>query len=474
MKYNINKFNLQFDDKNLEKEYVDFHLTSTFKHAKMAIVLGLVMFYLFSFVDGQIVQGLKFENNTKTTIIEQTLKDNLILNNKIADVVKTPFETILRQNNQFVNELENNIWKIRFNALIIGIILFSLTYIKSFKTKIEYIASLVGIIGSVAVSLMISYVSGSASYIYLSGLILIMTWLALLARIRFKIVLFSMLIIIALNNIITSNQFIENVLYQGKELVGGIVMKGQLSINLPINNFFLLSTMVLLLVSAYILEQYARSNFIKNKENEELLLNILPKSIAEIKKQDENKIVADSFEKSTILFADLVGFTEFSSSRSPTEVVEMLNELYSKFDDATKKIGVEKIKTLGDGYMVASGVPLPNENHAEKALLMAIQMRQIVYDFNYEHNLNFKLRIGINSGAIVAGVVGKVKYAYDIWGDTVNIASRMESTGVPNEIQVSMSTYNELYGKYIFEDRGEIAVKGKGLMKTYLYKSEKL
>lgn len=473
MKYTMNKLTLHFNDVSLEKEYRKFHIASTFKYTKLAMILGLVMFYFFGFIDSQIVDGLKNQNRCTTTVIEQTINNNVLLNNSLTNLVKTPFETIMRQNNQSVNELEASIWKIRFNTLLIGFFLFGLCYINFFKNKIEILAAFMGIVGSVSVSLMISYVSGTASYIYLSGLILIMTWLALLARLRFSIVLPAMLAIIIFNNIITSNKFIENVLCQGKDIVGGLVLNGSFTISLPVNNFFLLSTMILLLVSAYILEQYARDNFVKNKENEELLLNILPKSIAELKKHDDSVVVAQDYDEVTILFADIVGFTKFANHRSSQEVVYILNLLYTQFDNATIQCGVEKIKTLGDGYLVASGIPEKNSNHAQNAMMMAIQMQHIVKTFNQDHGVNFQLRIGIHSGSIVAGVVGKVKYAYDIWGDTVNIASRMESTGLADAIQVSAVTFDILKPFYDFESRGEMMIKGIGTMSTYLWKAEK-
>jgi len=323
-------------------------------------------------------------------------------------------------------------------------------------------------------SIMISYVSGTASYIYLSGLMLIMTWIAIIARVRYKLAFFSMIVIIIFNNIITSNQFIFNLLHQSKEL--GInflygLMEGRINIaiNLPINNFMLLITMILVLFGAYIIEKYSRINFIQHRENEELLLNILPKEIAEIKKKDKDKLIAKRHEEATILFSDIVGFTKFSSSKSPEEIVGLINELYVSFDNLTTKYNIEKIKTIGDGYMLASGIPTKDKNHAINMVKMALNMLKKVDEFNKKHpDLNFQIRIGISSGPIVAGVVGSKKFAYDVWGDTVNTASRMESGGIASKIQISPSTYELIKHKCTCEKRKDIVeFKGLGKIQTY-------
>ena len=146
----------------------------------------------------------------------------------------------------------------------------------------------------------------------------------------------------------------------------------------------------------------------------------------------------------------------------------MLNEIFSAFDRLTEQYGLEKIKTIGDAYMVAGGIPSPREDHAEAIAAMALDMQQEIAQFNQRHESQLRIRIGINSGTVVAGVIGKKKFIYDLWGDAVNTASRMESQGLPGTIQVTDSTYQLLQGQYVFEERGIIEVKGKGEMRTYL------
>lgn len=205
----------------------------------------------------------------------------------------------------------------------------------------------------------------------------------------------------------------------------------------------------------------------QQQQTEELLLNILPEAIANQLKQS-GQTIAKQFDHATVLFADIVGFTEFASALSPIEVVEILNEIFSRFDVITEKYKLEKIKTIGDSYMVVGGLPEPRPDHAEAIAKMALDMRQALVNFNKQTHNDLQLRIGINSGAVVAGVIGQKKFIYDLWGDAVNIASRMESHGLPNRIQCSRATYLELKDcGYDWEMRGEIPIKGKGKMTTY-------
>ena len=210
----------------------------------------------------------------------------------------------------------------------------------------------------------------------------------------------------------------------------------------------------------------------QQEQTENLLLNILPKPIAEQLKLEPSTI-ADSFEEVSVLFADLVGFTEFSNQRSAKELVEFLNVIFSEFDQLVEKHDLEKIKTIGDAYMVVAGLPMPRPDHAEAIAQIALDMQQALTKINVKTGETFSMRIGINSGAVVAGVIGLKKFSYDLWGDTVNTASRMESLGIPGEIQVTVETYQRLRDNYLFEERGAIRVKGKGEMITYLLKGRK-
>jgi adenylate cyclase len=204
----------------------------------------------------------------------------------------------------------------------------------------------------------------------------------------------------------------------------------------------------------------------EKQKAENLLLNILPAAIAEQLKQDPG-VIAEGYDPVTILFADLVKFTELANRTHPKDLVLMLNQIFSEFDRLTLEYGLEKIKTIGDAYMVVGGLPEPNPNHAKAIAELALEMQTVMNRFNQQHLTNLELRIGINTGSVVAGVIGMNKFIYDLWGDAVNTASRMESHGKPGNIQVSASTYQLLKNDYLFEKRGTIEVKGKGAMKTY-------
>jgi PAS domain S-box-containing protein len=202
-------------------------------------------------------------------------------------------------------------------------------------------------------------------------------------------------------------------------------------------------------------------------QSEQLLLNILPEPIAERLKRYPSTI-ADTFEAVSVLFADIVGFTEFSARTSPTELVKILNLIFSKFDQLAERHGLEKIKTIGDAYMVVAGLPTPRRDHAIAIAEMALDMQAEMVKLGNQIGDVFQLRIGINSGPVVAGVIGIKKFFYDLWGDTVNVASRMESQGIDGAIQVTAATYDLLRDKYLFEERGLISVKGKGNLTVYL------
>ncbi|NET88056.1 MAG: transporter substrate-binding protein [Kamptonema sp. SIO1D9] len=204
----------------------------------------------------------------------------------------------------------------------------------------------------------------------------------------------------------------------------------------------------------------------EQEKSEQLLLNILPQAIATQLKQNQSSI-AERFESATILFADIVDFTGLSARVSPTELVDFLNEIFSCFDKLAERHGLEKIKTIGDAYMVAAGIPMPIPNHARAIAEMALDMQREMANFKRSDGKPFNLRIGIHTGPVVAGVIGIKKFAYDLWGDTVNVASRMESQGTASRIQCTESTYRLLEDEYLFIKRGIIYVKGKGEMVTY-------
>lgn len=205
---------------------------------------------------------------------------------------------------------------------------------------------------------------------------------------------------------------------------------------------------------------------LEQEKSEQLLLNILPEPIANQLKQNPGAI-AEQFNEVTIMFADIVGFTPLSARLKPIELVNLLNQIFSTFDELAEQLGLEKIKTIGDAYMVAAGLPIPRADHAEAIADMALAMQTAIERFRTEFGENIQIRIGINTGVVVAGVIGTKKFIYDLWGDAVNVASRMESSGQPGSIQVTEATYERLKDKYVFQKRGAIKVKGKGEMVTY-------
>lgn len=205
----------------------------------------------------------------------------------------------------------------------------------------------------------------------------------------------------------------------------------------------------------------------EREKSERLLLNVLPAAIAERLKQGEETI-AESYPDVSVLFADLVNFTQLSERTPAPKLVELLNEIFSAFDRFAETHGVEKIKTIGDSYMVVGGLPLTCANHAERLARMGLDMRQVIQEFNRAHGTELAIRVGIHSGPVVAGIIGRRKFSYDLWGDTVNLASRMESHGQPGEIQVSEATKNKLGNLFRFEARGPIHIKGKGELPTFL------
>jgi class 3 adenylate cyclase len=260
---------------------------------------------------------------------------------------------------------------------------------------------------------------------------------------------------------------------EGMESVIRCIEKGALDF-LPKEPFNaqLLNARINAALAAKRLHEEEQKYLTEKEKSEQLLLNILPVPIAERLKQGE-EIIADSFDEVTVLFADIVGFTKLSEQLEPAELVGNLNDIFSVFDELAKEHGLEKIKTIGDNYMIVGGLPTPRPDHAEAVAKMAIDMQKGIARFNAVRGESLHIRIGMNTGPVVAGIIGTTKFSYDLWGDTVNTASRMESHGVEDGIQVTAATYERLKDKYVFEDRGIIQVKGKGEMKTYLLTGRK-
>jgi adenylate cyclase len=252
-------------------------------------------------------------------------------------------------------------------------------------------------------------------------------------------------------------------------------------ITLVVDGFLLASGLCSAVAATYLLEGTERDLFrqreliaeqeaalrVEKAKSDRLLRSILPETIIQ-ELREGARTVAQKFDSATIVFADLVGFTPLAERMAPEETAAMLNELYSEFDEASRRHGVEKIKTIGDSYMAASGVPDVAENHAGRAVAFAMELLAIVRGRAEQGRFDVAVRIGIHSGPVVAGVIGKTKFSYDLWGDTVNVASRLESVGLPGAIQVSGATRALLGDRFRVESRGTLELKGHGPIPAYL------
>jgi adenylate cyclase len=223
-------------------------------------------------------------------------------------------------------------------------------------------------------------------------------------------------------------------------------------------------------VAWYALREIRRARLAMEAEydrSERLLTNILPATIAERLKDPSRNIIADKYDDASILFADIAGYTKRSSDTPPTDLVRFLDRLYTDLDALVDRHGLEKVKTSGDSYMVVSGVPEPRDDHVEALACLALDMADAVADLKDPQGREVPLRIGLAAGPVVAGVVGARKFFYDVWGDAVNVAARMETTDVEGRIQVPQDVYERLNHAFLLEERGEVDIKGKGVMHTW-------
>ena len=230
------------------------------------------------------------------------------------------------------------------------------------------------------------------------------------------------------------------------------------------------SSAILYGIIYYAVRQFAPAEALVEREferSESLLSNILPPQVASRLKQVPNEIIADAYSEASVLFLDMAGFTARTSDTTPEDLVRFLNSVYTKLDNLVERHGLEKIKTTGDAYMVVSGVPEALRDHATALAHLSLDMRGALQGLVDAKGREVPVRIGIASGPVVAGVIGTRKFFYDVWGDTVNTASRMESTGVAGRIQVAPATHELLADRFEFEERGVIEVRGKGQMKTW-------
>jgi class 3 adenylate cyclase len=413
---------LRFPD-DIEQEFREEYRVNTLSATRIAMVLGIVLYSLFGILDNYAVPISK-----------------------------------------------HFVWLVRF-AIVdpILIFIFIATYIKPLQRYIQPLVSIgiamtgLGIVSIITVAREAEF----GSKFYFSGLLLVSMWAYGLTRLRFQYAVLANVVILI------GYEFASIMVKQLLESETGIVI-------FTIHNFFFLGANVIGMFASYNLERYTRMDFLQKytiqaqrDQADKLLFNILPERIAE-KLKRSNDTIAEEFSSASVLFADIVNFTPISARFDPLEVVEMLNELFSHFDELVDKHSVEKIQVAGDGYMVAAGVPAPRKNHAVVLAHLALEMMDYVKEQEFlggRHSI--EIRIGINSGPLIGGVIGRKKFVYALWGDMVNTASRMESHGESGKIQITRATYELVKDDFECEYIGEIPVKGKGNMETWRLIREK-
>jgi class 3 adenylate cyclase len=352
-----------------------------------------------------------------------------------------------------------SIWLIRF-AIVCPVLIACLlaTYVPSlsrYTQAIIFVAVVTAGLGIVAM-IGVGHEEEAGYRFYVSGLLLVVMWSYGFTRLRFLHAALANLVILIAFEVVALEH--TSALSSSDGLTTFVIQ-----------NFFLISANIIGLFTGYALERHARNEFLQRStiaseraKADRLLLNILPERIASRLKEEDRQTIAEEFEEASVLFADIVDFTPLSARLPPAVVVEMLNELFSHFDALAGRYGVEKIKTIGDSYMVAAGVPAPQRNHAALLADLALDMMAYVRRHRLLDRFQLELRIGIASGPITAGIIGRRKFIYDLWGDTVNTASRMGSHAPPGAIQITCTTRDFLAPEFVVEPIGKVAVKGKG------------
>jgi class 3 adenylate cyclase len=407
---------LRFPDE-IEAQFRKDYLANTIGTTRLALVLGLVLYSLFG----------------------------------ILDVYAVPIS-------------KDIVWIIRY-VIVAPVMVLALvaSYVKSLQKHTQIFMCIAAAVSGLGIVTMISITTEAefGNRFYFTGLILISMWAYSLTRLRFwYAVLANLLIMIGY-------EFASIEMKQLLETETGVVI-------FTMHNFFFLGANVIGMFGSYFLERYTRRDFLQKytiqsqrDQADKLLYNVLPERIAERLKQS-NETIAEEFDSATVLFADIVNFTPISARFGPYEVVDMLNELFSHFDELVDKYSVEKIQVAGDGYMVAAGVPTPRNDHATVLAQLALDMLEYVKREEFlggKHPI--EIRIGLNSGSLIGGVIGRKKFFYALWGDMVNTASRMESHGESGKVQITRATYELVKDEFECEYIGEINVKGKGKLEAW-------
>lgn len=367
--------------------------------------------------------------------------------------------------------------------------------------QVVVVASVIG--GLLTISTVIADLAAGYTWVAVANAVLVASWFVILFAIRHKPRLFDRLISIGFG-LAFVEQLIEAALFGGLLPSGLVVIFGLFlvlgaliaigiraaigwtaaffasvwySVAIPgwVDPIYVLADpsadAAFNLIATGIITFAAVAYFVRQRDrfqrrSDDLLRNILPVEIA-ARLKDERTMIADDFASASVLFADVVGFTPMSAGMSPAELVGLLDDVFTRFDAFVAELGLEKIKTVGDEYMVAAGIPQSRADHAHAVAELALRIRDHVAS-NEVQGHRLSLRIGISSGPVTAGIIGTHKFSYDLWGDTVNTASRMESEGIPGQIQLSPATYDLIRDEYACESRGVIPVKGKSEMQTYL------
>jgi adenylate cyclase len=408
---------LRFPDEVIETQFRQDYHANTVSTTRLALILGLILYSLFG----------------------------------ILDIYAIPFS-------------KDMVWIIRY-GIVAPVVIAALiaSYVKSLQKYTQVFMCIVVAVSGLGIVAMLAITTEAefGNRFYFTGLILISMWGYSLSRLRFWYAVLANLIIMV------GYEFASIEMKHLLESETGIVI-------FTMHNFFFLGANVIGMFASYYLERYTRRDFLQKyiiqaqrDRADKLLYNVLPERIAERLKESDVTI-AEEFSSATVLFADIVNFTPISARFGPLEVVEMLNDLFSQFDELVDKYSVEKIQVAGDGYMVAAGVPTPRPDHAIVMAQLALDMLDRVKTGNFlggKHPI--EIRIGLNSGSLIAGVIGRKKYFYALWGDMVNTASRMESHGESGKIQITREFYELVRDEFECEYVGEITVKGKGKLEAW-------
>lgn len=359
-----------------------------------------------------------------------------------------------------VPEATVEVWTIRAVVTAFFGLLYALTFASRFQRFMPAAMSAFTVVAGGGILLMLLLADNRGAQLYYAGLILVMNGSFLMLGTPFVRGVVGCLYIVGA--------------YEAIALARGTPLPILLN-----NSFFLVGSLVIATFAAYTMEVYARRDFWQTQliareraKSESLLLNILPEEIATALKQNRG-MIAEHVEEASILFADIVAFAPLTEQMTPAGTVRLLNDLFSAFDLLVEKYGLEKIRTMGDCYMVASGVPRSRADHARALACLALEMRELSEASPALQNGKPPLRIGISTGPVMAGVIGHKKFQYDVWGSTVNVASRMEAQGLPGKIQLTKATYERIRDDFICEPRGTIVVKGIGAMDTWFLVGKK-